>query len=82
MAGFRLLTVFEDYDLCRRLKKRGRLRCLGPPVLSSARRFSRGALERSLKDLLLTVRYCLRGPRPFEAIHLEEIKEGLEPPTP
>jgi len=51
-------------------------------VLSSARRFSRGALDRSLKDLLLTVRYCLRGTRPFEAIHLEEIKEGLEPPTP
>jgi glycosyltransferase involved in cell wall biosynthesis len=82
VAGFRLLTVFEDYDLCRRLKKRGRLRCLGPPVLSSARRFSRGALDRSLKDLLLTVRFCLRGTRSFEANHLEEINEGLEPPTP
>jgi hypothetical protein len=82
VAGFRLLTVFEDYDLCRRLKKSGRLRCLRPPVVSSARRFSRGALVRSLKDLLLTVRYCLRGTRPFEVIHPEEIKEGLEPPTP
>ncbi|MEO1845423.1 MAG: glycosyltransferase, partial [Akkermansiaceae bacterium] len=81
LGGFKLLTAFEDYDLCRRLKRRGRLRCLSPPVISSARRFSKGAVRRSLQDFALTVLYGVLGTRPFRAIQIVEIKEGLEPPS-
>ncbi len=83
IGGFRLLRAFEDYDLCRRLKRCGRMVCVSPPVVSSARRFTReGAMWRSLKDFGLTVLYCVAGTRPFRAIQNVEIKEGLRPPTP
>lgn len=66
-GGFLELRVFEDYDLCRRLKRQGKLVCLQPPVLSSARRFAAlGAWRRSFRDLLLTLVYCVRGTAPFE----------------
>ncbi|HKS36721.1 MAG TPA: TIGR04283 family arsenosugar biosynthesis glycosyltransferase [Verrucomicrobiae bacterium] len=58
LGGFRELAVFEDVDLCRRMKKVGRVVGLRPQVLSSARRFAkRGALVTSLADLWLTCRY-------------------------
>ncbi|MFT5187671.1 MAG: rSAM/selenodomain-associated transferase 2 [Verrucomicrobiales bacterium] len=58
MGGFEDVPVFEDFDFCQRLKKRGRMDCLGPAVRSSARRFEkRGALAVTLHDLWLTVRY-------------------------
>lgn len=67
LGGFRWLRVFEDYDLCRRLRTRGRLRCLGPAVWSSARRFVKGGpVRRSARDLLLTCCYLAFGPRFFE----------------
>ena len=58
LGGFRDLPLFEDLDFCHRLKRTGKLVCLGPPVWSSARRFSRrGAFVTSLFDLWLTLRY-------------------------
>ena len=58
LGGFREMPVFEDLDLCRRLKRAGKLVCLGPPVLSSARRFaSRGAVSTAMFDAWLTLRY-------------------------
>ncbi len=58
IGGFSDLPVFEDFDLCQRLQKEGKLACLGPPVRSSARRFEkRGALAVTLHDLWLTLRY-------------------------
>jgi len=58
LGGFREMPVFEDLDLCCRLKRAGKLVCLGPPVLSSARRFaSRGAVSTSMFDAWLTLRY-------------------------
>lgn len=81
VGGFALLTAFEDYDFCRRLKKEGELCCLYPSVVSSARRFAHGAVWRSLCDFLLTVHYWVRGTRPYRAIQFEEIKEGAEPPN-
>lgn len=67
VGGFQDLQIFEDYDFCRRLKRLGKLTCLGPPVLSSARRFvALGSARRSLRDLLLTVKYCVRGTVLFE----------------
>ena len=80
VGGFKLLVAFEDFDLCRRLKKLGRLRALAPPVISSARRFVSGELRRSLQDLLLILRYGIRGTKPFRWVRNPEIKEGLELP--
>ncbi len=64
LGGFRDLPVFEDWDLCRRLKSRGKMRLLKPPVQSSARRFAKeGALRVTWRDFWLTCRY-LRGEDP------------------
>jgi len=64
LGGFREFAVFEDFDLCRRMKKVGRVVGLRSQVLSSARRFAkRGALVTSLTDLWLTCRY-LAGAHP------------------
>ena len=80
VGGFRLLVAFEDFDLCRRLKRLGRLRALTPPVISSARRFAAGEVRRSLQDFLLVLRYCLQGEKPFRWIRTEEMKKEWEPP--
>ena len=55
MRGFHDLPVFEDFDFCKRLRVLGEMRCLSPPVRSSARRFTRrGTLKVVLHDLWLT----------------------------
>jgi hypothetical protein len=75
-----ILTAFEDYDLCRRLKRAGSLRCLQPAVLSSARRFAcDGPLWRSLKDLGLTLVYLAAGVRPFRAMQNVEKRRPRRP---
>lgn len=72
LGGFRMLTVFEDYDLCRRLKESGRMCCLRPPVRSSDRRFARdGPGWRSCKDLALTGLYLAAGSQLFDATELQ-----------
>jgi hypothetical protein len=38
-GGFRPMFLFEDLDLVRRLRRRGRLVCLEAEVLTSPRRF-------------------------------------------
>lgn len=59
-GGFRDFDVFEEVDLCRRLKRRGRLRLLPGRVTTSARRFEVGGLVRTMAmDAWLTVRYRL-----------------------
>ncbi len=64
VGGFPDVPVFEDWELCRRLKREGRLKCVGPPVRSSARRFARrGALWVTLRDLGWMLRYW-RGESP------------------
>lgn len=64
LSGFRELAVFEDLDLCRRMKTLGRVVGLKPQVLSSARRFARrGAISTTLADFWLTCRY-LAGTHP------------------
>lgn len=60
-GGYRPVARFEDLDFSRRLGRCGRLTTLGPPVLSSARRFAlKGAVGQTWSDLLLTLRY-MRG---------------------
>lgn len=83
VGGFREVRLFEDYDLCRRLKATGRLVCLQPPVCSSARRFAaEGPVVRSLKDLALTGRYLARGWRAFASDSEDREKEDLQEPAP
>jgi len=60
IGGFSHLDLFEDVDISQKLKGRGRLVLLSPPVLSSARRFRHpGPVRRSLLDAWLTVRYLV-----------------------
>ncbi len=65
-GGFAEVAQFEDLDFSRRLARLGRVVTLRPAVLSSARRFTRrGALLTTVRDVLLTCRYLLRGlPQP------------------
>lgn len=60
LGGFQEWDVFEDLDFARRMKRVGRVAILRPPVLSSARRFSRrGPVRTTLSDFWLTFRYAL-----------------------
>lgn len=71
LGGFRPARRFEDLDFSRRMGRLGRLATIGPPVMSSARRFAqRGALRQTLLDLRLTSRY-IRGLEelPFDLTH-------------
>lgn len=62
-GGFPLQPLFEDFEFSRRLSRIGRTVLLGPPVLSSARRFEeRGPVRQTLADFALTLRYLRRGP--------------------
>ena len=80
VSGFKLLAAFEDFNLCRRLKKLGKLRVISPPVISSARRFISGEVRRSVQDFLLIVSYCLRGEKSFRWMRDRDPKESLELP--
>jgi hypothetical protein len=63
LGGFRELEIFEDLDFSRRMKRVGRVMTLRPPVVSSARRFSRrGPVRTTLADIWLTYRYVLGNP--------------------
>ncbi len=64
IGGFNEFDLFEDVDLCRRLKEVGRIVTLGPPAISSARRFEAGGVVKTtLSDLNLSLRY-IRGADP------------------
>ena len=65
VGGFRSLNAFEDYDLCIRVREHGAMRCLSPPILSSARRFRGGPFKRVVEDFLLTMRYFFLKRSPF-----------------
>ena len=54
LGGFRDWPLFEDVDFCRRLRARGPLAILTPPVATSARRFERvGPLAGVARNWLL-----------------------------
>lgn len=60
LGGFREWDIFEDVDFARRLRRLGRTVLLGPPIVSSGRRFARGpAWRRVFGDAWLTCRYAL-----------------------
>ena len=71
LGGFRDIELFEDLDFSRRLARRGPTVTLQPPVISSARRFTRrGALPTILADFSLALRYlCGADPNRLVAGH-------------
>jgi rSAM/selenodomain-associated transferase 2 len=74
LGGYRLMDRFEDLDFARRLKSRGRVVTLRPPVVSSARRFqAQGPVGRTLRDLALTVRYLWGD---WSAVSNMKLKDG------
>ena len=48
LGGFRPLAIMEDYDLVRRLERGGRTACLPGPAVTSARRWRRLGLPRTI----------------------------------
>lgn len=60
IGGFPDLPVMEDVEIVRRLRKRGRIRIVPAPVVTSARRWSRhGLVKTTLVNLASTVAYFL-----------------------
>ena len=78
LGGFRNFDLFEDLDFSRRLRREGRVATLRPPVISSARRFSRcRPWRRTWSDLMMTWRY-LRGvdPNQLAAEYYREFEDS------
>jgi rSAM/selenodomain-associated transferase 2 len=48
LGGFRELAIMDDYDFVRRLERRGRTVCLPGPAVTSARRWQRIGLSRTI----------------------------------
>ena len=48
LGGFRPLPIMEDYDFVRRLERRGSTRCLPGPAVTSARRWQRLGIPRTV----------------------------------
>ena len=60
LGGFRDWPLFEDVDFCRRLRDRGPLAILTPPVVTSARRFEHvGPLAGVARNWLLLLLFEL-----------------------
>ena len=53
LGGFRPLPIMEDYDLVRRLERAGRTVCLPGPAVTSARRWQRLGLPRTIASWVL-----------------------------
>lgn len=57
-GGFKGRDLFEDIDLCRRLKKHGKMKIIKSPVLTSARHYEKyGILKCVYLNLYLTFLY-------------------------
>lgn len=58
LGGFANLPIMEDYELCTRLRRRGRLVTADAPISTSGRRWSRlGALRTTVTNLLVIAGY-------------------------
>jgi len=53
LGGFRELPIMDDYDLARRLERAGRTACLPGPALTSARRWRRAGVARTVGSWVL-----------------------------
>ncbi len=57
IRGFRHIENFEDLEFSRSLRSFGHTVTLNPSILSSGRRFGQHPILRTLKDVLLTLKY-------------------------
>jgi glycosyltransferase involved in cell wall biosynthesis len=53
LGGYRDLAIMDDYDFVRRLERRGRTACLPGPAVTSARRWQRIGLSRTIASWVL-----------------------------
>ena len=60
IGGFPEWDLFEDLEFSRRLVKFGKVVALGPPILTSGRRFGRNPIRRTIEDLILTWKYLIK----------------------
>ena len=60
IGGYSEIDLFEDLEFSRRLVKLGRTVNLGPPILSSGRRFGTSPIRTTWRDFLLTMRYLTK----------------------
>jgi rSAM/selenodomain-associated transferase 2 len=60
IGGFPELPIMEDFELMRRLKRQGSIVTIGPPVLTSARRWlHRGVIQTTIVNQIIIVGYLL-----------------------
>ena len=70
LGGFRPLPIMEDYDLVRRLERCGRTACLPGPAITSARRWQRLGLVRTISSWVLIRWLFLAGAPPARLARL------------
>jgi rSAM/selenodomain-associated transferase 2 len=70
LGGFRPLPIMEDYDLVRRLERAGRTACLPGPAVTSARRWQRMGLPRTIASWVLIRWLFLAGASPARLARL------------
>jgi len=60
IGGFPKLLMMEDFELMRRLKRRGRIAIISVPVLTSARRWlQKGVIKTTLMNQIAIIAYLL-----------------------
>jgi hypothetical protein len=64
LGGFRELPIMEDYELVHRLEHSGRRACLPGPAVTSARRWQRLGLPRTIASWVLIRWLFLAGAPP------------------
>jgi rSAM/selenodomain-associated transferase 2 len=70
LGGFRPLPIMEDYDLVRRLERAGRTACLPGPAITSARRWQRLGLSRTVASWVLIRWLFIAGASPARLARL------------
>jgi rSAM/selenodomain-associated transferase 2 len=66
MGGFREIPILEDVDFCRRLKQTGKVACLRSRVVTSARRWQKDGVVRTIVLMWLLKFLFLIGVSPFK----------------
>ncbi|MGI8862902.1 MAG: TIGR04283 family arsenosugar biosynthesis glycosyltransferase [Solirubrobacteraceae bacterium] len=70
LGGFRAIPIMEDYDLVRRLEGAGKTVCLAGPASTSARRWHRLGLSRTIASWMLIRWLYLAGVSPTRLARL------------
>jgi hypothetical protein len=67
LGGYAPIPLMEDIEISRRLRRRGRIAFVGPPVRTLPRRWlGEGALRTTLRDWRRAVSYTVLGAPPEE----------------